>query len=120
MYFTNYFRVCIFVYLLSINFVRVLIVYFQKYRVFVYCNKFHCQLRKNCTYLLQVHSMHVKLHYILLLLYMNLHVPVLFIPHVLNASTDTVSYAVRDQNVLRDGEGAKPGHENFANNRYNL
>ena len=28
-YFTNYFRVCIFVYLLTINFVRVLIVYFQ-------------------------------------------------------------------------------------------
>ena len=40
---------------------------------------------------------------------MNLHVPVLFIPHFLNASTDTVSYAVRDQNVLRKGEGAKPG-----------
>ena len=28
-YFTNYFCVCIFVYLLTINFVRVLIVYFQ-------------------------------------------------------------------------------------------
>ena len=28
-YFTNYFRVCIFVYLVTINFVRVLIVYFQ-------------------------------------------------------------------------------------------
>ena len=28
-YFTNYFHVCIFVYLLSINFVRILIVYFQ-------------------------------------------------------------------------------------------
>ena len=34
--------------------------------------------------------------------------------------TDTVSYAVRDQNFLREGEGAKPGHENFVNNRYNL
>ena len=29
MYFSNYFCVCIFVYLLTINFVRVLIVYFQ-------------------------------------------------------------------------------------------
>ena len=29
----------------------------------------------------------------------------------LNASTDTVSYAVRDQNVLTEGVGAKPGHE---------
>ena len=28
-YFTNYFRVCIFLYLLTINFVRVLIGYFQ-------------------------------------------------------------------------------------------
>ena len=55
-----------------------------------------------------------------LLFYMKLHVPVQFIPHVLNASTDTVSYAVRDQNVLREGEGAKAGHENFANKRYNL
>ena len=64
--------------------------------------------------------MHVKLQYILLLLHMNLHVPVLFIPHFLNPSRDTVSYAVRDQNVLREGEGAKPGHDNFANNRYNL
>ena len=69
---------------------------FSKYRVFVYYNKFHCQLRKNCTYLL--HSMHVKLQYILLLLHMNLHVPVLLIPHILNANTDTVSYVVRDQN----------------------
>ena len=43
-----------------------------KYRVFVYYNKFHCQLRKICTYLL--HSMHEQLQYILLLLYMNLHV----------------------------------------------
>ena len=51
---------------------------------------------------------------------MNLHVPVLFFPHFLNASTDRVSYAVRDQNVLREEEGAKLGHENFVNNRYNL
>ena len=51
---------------------------------------------------------------------MNLHVPVLFIPHFLNASTDTVSYAVCDQKFLREGEGAKHDHENFANNRYNL
>ena len=95
-YFTNYFCVCIFVYLLTINFVRVLNRVSSKYRVFVYNNKFHCQLRKNCTYLL--HSMHVQLQYILFILYMNLHIPVLFIPHFLNASADTVSYAVSDQN----------------------
>ena len=53
--------------------------------------------------------MHVKLHYYS----MNLHVPVLFIPHFLNASTDIVSYAVLDQNILREGKGAKPGHKNF-------
>ena len=47
-------------------------------------------------------------------------IPVLFIPHLLNASTDTVSYTVRDQKFLREGEVAKPGHENFVNNRYNL
>ena len=47
-YFTNYFRVCIFVYLLTIIFVRV----FSKYRLFVYNNIFHYQLRKNCTYLI--------------------------------------------------------------------
>ena len=64
--------------------------------------------------------MHVQVQYILLLLYMNLHVPVLFIPHFLNASTDTVSYVVGEQNILREGEGAKPGHKNFVNNRYNL
>ena len=64
--------------------------------------------------------MHVKLKYILLLLHMNLHVPVLFIQHFLNASTDTVSYAIRDQTFLREGEGAKPGHKNFVNKRYNL
>ena len=51
--------------------------------------------------------MHVQLQYILLLLYMNLHVPVLFILHFLNASTDTrtVSFAVRDQNFLGRGKG---------------
>ena len=66
--------------------------------------------------------MHVKKQYILvlLLLHINFHVPVLFIPHFLNASTDIVSYAVRDQNVLREGEGTKPAHENFANNQYNF
>ena len=66
--------------------------------------------------------MHVQLQYILLLLYMNLHVPVLFIPQFLNASSDTVSYAICDQNVLRSKmrEGAKSGHENFVNNLYNL
>ena len=48
------------------------------------------------------------------------HIPMLFILHFLNASTDTVSYAVRDQNILTKEEGAKPGHENFVNNRYNL
>ena len=64
--------------------------------------------------------MHVQLQYILLFLFMNLHIPVLLIFHFLNASTDTVSYAVRDQNFLTKGEGKKPGHENFVNNRYNL
>ena len=64
--------------------------------------------------------MHVQLKYIILLLYINLHVPLLFIPHFQNASTDKVSYAVRDQNFLREGEGGKPGHENFDNNWYNL
>ena len=39
-----------------------------------------------------LHSMHV--HYILLLLYMNLLVPVLLLPQFCNASTDTVSLAV--------------------------
>ena len=38
----------------------------------------------------------------------------------LNASTDAVSYAVCDQNLFRKGKGAKPGQENFVNNRYNL
>ena len=52
--------------------------------------------------------MHVQLQYILLLLYMNLNVSVLFIPHFLNASTDTVSYAVRDQNCLGRGKGENP------------
>ena len=51
--------------------------------------------------------------YTFVTLYMNLHVPVLFIPHFLNASTDTVSYAVRDQKYFREREGGKPGHENF-------
>ena len=51
---------------------------------------------------------------------MNLHIPELFIPHFLNASTDTVSYAVRDLNFLTKGKGAKSVHENFVNNRYNL
>ena len=41
---------------------------------------------------------------------MNLHVPVLFISHFLNARTDTVSYAVRDQNFSREGKGTIPGH----------
>ena len=86
-YFTNYYRVCIFVNLLTINFVRVLIVYFQNIVYSCITINFHCQLRKNYTYLL--HSMHVQLQYILLLLYKNLHVPVLFIQHFLNASTDT-------------------------------
>ena len=51
---------------------------------------------------------------------MNVHVPVLFIPHFLNVSTDTVSYAALDQNFFREGKGGEPGHENFVNNRYNL
>ena len=38
----------------------------------------------------------------------------------LNASTDTVSYAISDQNFLREEEEAKHGHKNFVNNRYNL
>ena len=46
---------------------------------------------------------------------MNLHLPVLYIPHVLNVSTDTVSYAILDHNFLTEGEGTKPGHENFVN-----
>ena len=66
--------------------------------------------------------MQVKLQYILLLLYMNLHVrvPVLFIPHFLNVSTDTVSYMRSVTKFFREGKGAKSGHENFVNNRYNL
>ena len=57
--------------------------------------------------------MHVQLQYIFLLLYMNLHVPVLFISQFLNAMTDTVLYAVRNQNLLRKGEGGKTSHEKF-------
>ena len=51
--------------------------------------------------------MHVQLQYIILLLYMNLHVPVLFISHFLNASKDTVSCAVRDQNFFKGGGRGK-------------
>ena len=68
--------------------------------------------------------MHVQLQYIqrtfVTLYEFACTVPVLFIPHFLNASTDAVSYAIHDQNFLRNGKGAKPGHENFVNNRYNL
>ena len=88
-------------YLLIINFVRVLIVYFQN---IVYYNKFHYQLRKNCTYLL--HSMDIAITVYTFFLYMNLHIAELFIPHFVNASTDTVSYAVRDLNILTKGEVA--------------
>ena len=66
--------------------------------------------------------MHVQVQYILLLQHtrMNLPVPLLFIPHILNESTDTVSYAVGDQNFLGRRKGSKSGHENFVNNQYNL
>ena len=50
---------------------------------------------------------------------MNLHVPVVY-STFLNASTDPVSYAVRDQNVLREGEQAKSVMKNIFNNQYNL
>ena len=33
-------------------------------------------------------------------------------------STDSVSYAILDHNYLTEGEGTKPGHENFVNYRY--
>ena len=38
----------------------------------------------------------------------------------LNASSDTVFNAVRDHNFLREEKKAKPGLENFVNNRYNF
>ena len=46
-----------------------------------------------------------QLPYKLLLIYMNLHVPVLLISNFLNANTATVSYAVRDQHILTEGRG---------------
>ena len=98
-YFTNYFCVCIFVYLLTINFVRV----FSKYRVFVYYNKFHYQLRTNCTYLSILHSMHMQLQYKLLLL-----CTCAVYSTFLNTSTDTVSYAVSEQIFSGRGKGQNP------------
>ena len=64
--------------------------------------------------------MHVQLQFILLLLYMNLNIPVLFIPQFLNLNTDSVLYVVRNQKFLGKWTKAKPGHKNFVNNRINL
>ena len=102
--FTNYIRVCIFVYLLTINLVRVLIVHFQN--IVYSC----ITINFTISYVKIAHIYYIpctlQLQYILLFLYMNLHIPELFIPHFLNASTDTVSYAVCDLNFLTKGKGA--------------
>ena len=51
-------------------------------------------LRKNGTFItLHARAITVTVQYILLLLYMNLHLPVLFIPHFLNESTDTAIFS---------------------------
>ena len=80
-YFTNYFRVCIFVYLLSINFVRVLIVYFQNIVYSCITINFtisYVQIAHiyyipcTCNYSIRVYFCYF---------YMNLHIPLLFIPH---------------------------------------
>ena len=82
-YFTNYFRVCIFVYLLTINFVRVLIVYFQNIVyscIVINFNVSYVKIAHTVNKFI-LHSVQVQLQYILLLLCMNLHIPLLFISH---------------------------------------
>ena len=91
-------------YLLSINFVRVLIVYFQNIVYSCITINFTVSYVK-IALIITFHAGEITIY--TLLLYMNLHVPVLFIPHVLNANTDTLSYAVRDQNFLREGKRGK-------------
>ena len=105
-YFTNYFRVCIFVYLLSIKFVRVLIVYFQN--IVYSC----ITINFTISYVKIAHiypcTCKYSTVYTTYFCYFILPVPVLFIPHFLNASTDTVSTAVGDQNFFRERKGQNP------------
>ena len=97
-FFINYFRVCIFMYLLTINFVRV----FSKYRVFVYYNKFHYQLRTNCTFYYIPCTCNYSI-YFCYFIWICMYLCGVF--HIFKC--EYRSYAVRDQNVLREGEGGK-------------
>ena len=77
-YFTNYLRVCIFVYLLTINFVRVLIVYFQN--IVYSC----ITINFTISYVIIAHTYYIPVRAITVYTfvpYMNLHITVLFIPH---------------------------------------
>ena len=119
-YFTNYFRVCIFVYLLTINFVCVLIVYFQN--IVYLCITINFTL----SYLKIAHIYYIPCtcNYRINFCYiMNLHVPVLFIPHVYFKCKYRLQmkYHIRSvTKIFKRGGRAKFGHENSVNNRYNL
>ena len=78
--FTNYFCVCIFVYLLTINFVRVLIVYLQNIVYSCITINFTVSYVK-IAHIITFYERAISVYSALLLLYMNLHVPVLFSPH---------------------------------------
>ena len=109
-YFTNILRICIFVYLLTISFVRVLIVYFKNIVYSCITINFTISYVKLHIFI-TFHA--VQLQYILLLL---IWIYTLYefactcavYSTFLNASTDTISYAVGDQIFLGRGKGENP------------
>ena len=108
MYFNNYFRVYIFVYLLSINFARVLIVYFQNIVYSFITINFTVSYVKISHIYMKLHAREITA-YTFVTSYEFACTRAVY-STFLNASTDTVSIAVRDQNCLREWIGAKPGH----------
>ena len=101
-YFTNYFRVCIFVYLLTINFIRVLIVYFQN--IVYSC----ITINFTVSYVKIAHIYYIPCtcnysiyfgYFIWICMWNKQHSTCAVYSTFLNPSTDTVSYAICDQSV---------------------
>ena len=113
-----YFRVlCIFVYLLTINFVRVLIVYFQN--IVYSC----ITINFTISYVKIAHIYYIPCtcnyniyfcYFILICMYLCC----LF--HIFKCEYRYSIIWGPWPKFLREGEGAKLGHENFVNNLYNL
>ena len=107
-------RVCIFVYLLTINFVCVLIIYFKNILYSCIIINFTISYVKIAhTHIYLINSMHVltckySTVYTTYFCYLLLPVLMLFSLHFVYKNTDTVSYAIGDKNVLEYRKGQNP------------